>query len=321
MKRVRSVQVLDDDPGLLRVVAHLKENGMWAKMSALQEAFSDLPLLAPIIKGLASRGLAVKTENGDGVVLLPDHVLKRVEMMTEERNERHMKVVLFDVAACADQGISKKMLKKKGLAVNLVEDGLKKLLDEELVVQVKPPLERDMLILPSWIAPSSELVDQLWYSEEERSFNRRLIDLVMAVICKASKTSPEAVVVPQAVLEKHFVKSGSVVYNQVVGSKIVLKEADMQPLLAFLIADGSIVQLNGGFAATERGLARVEKARSLVDSKAAKKPRANEEEETKTVTGAYSLPCPTCPERSVCRVEGAGVTPKTCKPLKEWMSW
>jgi hypothetical protein len=319
MKRSRSVQVLDDDPGLLRVVAHLKEHGMWSKLAELQSEFSDLPSLPSIVKSLVGRGLAVKGEGGDAIVLLPELVVKRVEQMTEERNERHLKVVLFDVAACVDQGVSKKTLKKKGLAVNLVEDALKKLLDEELVVQIKPPLERDMLMLASWIAPSSELVGQLWYSDEERSYNRRLIDLVMAVICKAGRSSASSPVVSQSDLEKEFVKNGSVIYkSEFPGSKVVLKEADMQPLLALLIADGSILQVHGGFATTQRGLARIEKARSMMLDK--KKSKLKEEEEAKTLSGAYSMPCPTCQQRSVCRVDGL-VSPKSCVPLKEWLNW
>ena len=324
MKRSRST-VLDDDPGLLQVVAFVKERGWWTKTSLLQEQFGHLALGA-IVKALTNRGLAVKCEGGSSLMLVPDHVVKRVELMTEERNERHLKVVLFDVASCCDQGISKKLLKKKGLATNLVEDGLKRLLDEGLVVQIKPPQERELLFLPSWIAPSAELVGQLWYSEELRAYNRTLIDLELALICQSSRPSSARRVVPLAEVEREFVRLGPVLYRQAAPTaKFELKEADMKPLLAILIADGSILQLHDGLATTQRGMTRIEKVRPVEDGKQGNKKAKTKEVEdpssgSVSTSGAFSMPCPTCPQRSVCTPEGR-VNPKQCEPLQTWLSW
>jgi hypothetical protein len=308
MKRSRSSTLVEE-----RVVTLLRDNHSCMARDALQQALPGVAVDA-VVNGLVAAGTVVLAAEGATLVLVPEHVAERMLLMTAERSERHLKLLLLDIAAQGNAGVTKKQLKRSRLATNLIEDGLKKLSEEKLIKSTKRPHEKELVYLPFWISLAAQAAGDVWYSTGRKGYHHQLVDLMLGLLCQSCSVAAD--VVPLDVILRDFLGKAQKAYAAMMKDEPQplqeLSSTHVEGLLSLLVSEGSLMQLSDGFCLLERGKARIELGKKLAGQNKKTKQEPNEMEHAAR-QGLSALPCGSCPERFASE---SG----ECAAMKEWIA-
>ncbi len=270
----------------------LRDNHYCMRRELLEQALPGVPVEG-VLKSLGAAGVVVAAEE-DTVVLVPDHVVERAKLMTAERSERHLKLLLLDVAARGGAGVTKKQLKWSRLAANLIEDGLKRLAEEKLIKAIKRPHEKELVYLPFWISLAAQAAGEVWYSTERKGYHRELVDVLLGLLCQSCTISSE--VVELDLLMRDFLPKAQKVYAAMMKDEPPplqeLTPTHVEGLLSLLVSEESLLQLSDGYCLLERGKTRIDFSKKLISPD--RKIQQQAKLESVKASGAFVIPCCKC---------------------------
>ena len=207
-----------------------------------------------------------------------------------------VKILLFDILACANEGYPSKGLLHHEVGVDNAKRAAKELKDNNIVKEITAQ-GKEKRLLPRWLKADVEATGTVWLvgDKYDQAFKDRVMGFLCAQLTLQACTRDE---LAEAVLNSaEFAKRG-------------LVKSHVLTLVRLLEMERSIRRMGNSthFMLLARGTRRIAVADGEVSS-------------PHSLLKHVDPPCVTCPKRSRCFAEGGGnlSNPEKCSYLHKWL--